>query len=53
VSARFGVGDCVRTRAASLEGHTRLPRYLERRRGRIESVHGEYPLADERARQNT
>lgn len=48
-SARFAVGDTVRTREARREGHTRLPRYLERRRGRIVAVHGEYPLADERA----
>jgi nitrile hydratase len=49
VSPRFSVGDVVRTLGARREGHTRLPRYLERRRGRIVAVHGEYPLADERA----
>jgi nitrile hydratase len=49
VTARFSVGDAVRTREARREGHTRLPRYLERRRGCIEAVHGEFPLADERA----
>lgn len=48
--ARFAVGDAVRTREAPREGHTRLPRYLERRRGRVVAVHGDYPLADERAR---
>ena len=49
MSARFAVGDAVRTRPARRGGHTRLPRYLESRRGRIVTVHGEYPLADERA----
>jgi nitrile hydratase len=49
VSARFSVGDPVRTRAAKLEGHTRLPRYLQQRRARIERVHGTFPLADDRA----
>jgi nitrile hydratase len=48
-SARFAVGDAVRTLEVRREGHTRLPRYLERRRGRIVAVHGDYPLADERA----
>jgi nitrile hydratase len=46
---RFAVGDVVRTRAVRPEGHTRLPRYLERRRGRVDAVHGDFPLADERA----
>jgi nitrile hydratase len=46
---RFAVGDAVRTREARREGHTRLPRYLELRRGHIVAVRGEYPLADERA----
>jgi nitrile hydratase len=49
VTQRFAVGDVVRTRAARLEGHTRLPRYLERRRGRVEAVHGTFALADDRA----
>jgi nitrile hydratase len=30
-------------------GHNRLPRYLRGKRGVIEAVHGDYPLADERA----
>jgi hypothetical protein len=46
---RFAVGDAVRTLEARREGHTRLPAYLARKRGRIERVHGAYPLADERA----
>jgi nitrile hydratase len=50
VTPRFAVGDAVRTRAQSADGHTRLPRYLAQRRGRIEAVHGPFPLADDRAR---
>ncbi len=40
----------MRTLAVRTDGHTRLPQYLARRRGRIESVHGPFPLADESAR---
>jgi len=50
VTQRFRAGDCVRTRAAHPEGHTRLPHYLAGRRGTIDAVHGVYPLPDERAR---
>jgi nitrile hydratase len=46
----FRVGDVVRTRAPREDGHTRLPRYLARRRGTIEAVHGPFALPDERAR---
>jgi nitrile hydratase len=46
---QFQVGDRVRTRATRPPGHTRLPQYLCGRRGRVESVHGPVPLADERA----
>jgi nitrile hydratase len=49
VTQRFAVGDVVRTRSARLDGHTRLPRYLERRVGHVEAVHGAFELADERA----
>jgi hypothetical protein len=49
VTRRFAVGDVVRTRASRPDGHTRLPRYLEGRRGRVEAVHGDFALADERA----
>jgi nitrile hydratase len=49
VTQRFALGDRVRTRAARREGHTRLPRYLEQRLGRVEAVHGAFPLPDERA----
>ncbi len=47
---RFAVGDAVRTTSVRRDGHTRLPGYLANRRGFVERVHGEYPLADERAR---
>jgi nitrile hydratase len=40
VSARFGVGDRVRTVNDHPAGHTRLPRYARGRLGRIERVHG-------------
>jgi nitrile hydratase subunit beta len=50
VSARFAVGDAVRTGAPRADGHTRLPRYLGGRRGTIEAVHGPFALPDENAR---
>ena len=50
MSARFQVGDPVRTRATVAAGHTRLPRYLAGHVGRIARVHGGYPRADARAR---
>jgi nitrile hydratase len=40
VSARFAVGDRVRTVNDHPAGHTRLPRYARGRLGRIERVHG-------------
>ncbi len=46
----FSVGDAVRTREPHDEGHTRLPRYLARRSGWIEAVHGTSLLPDEHAR---
>jgi nitrile hydratase len=46
----FAVGEVVQTREPRDEGHTRLPRYLARRRGRIEAVHGAFLLPDEHAR---
>lgn len=44
------VGATVVATLADPAGHNRLPRYLRGRRGRIEAVHGSYPLADRRAR---
>lgn len=45
----FNLGDRVRTRLHSSQGHTRLPAYLRGRIGRIERVVGAFPFADERA----
>jgi nitrile hydratase len=45
----FSVGDRVRTRLMNPPGHTRLPRYLVGRRGRIELVLGTLPFSDRRA----
>ncbi|HVA38651.1 MAG TPA: SH3-like domain-containing protein [Candidatus Dormibacteraeota bacterium] len=47
---RFHVGDAVRARVMNPAGHTRLPAYLRGKPGTVESVHGLFPLADERAR---
>jgi nitrile hydratase len=49
VTARFRPGDRVRTLAARRAGHTRLPGYLCGRRGTIERVQGDVPVADDRA----
>lgn len=48
----FSLGDRVRTRLNNPEGHTRLPAYLRGRVGRVESVVGAFPFADERASGN-
>ena len=45
----FAVGDAVRTSGANPAGHTRLPRYLRAKRGRVVAVRGAFPLADLRA----
>jgi nitrile hydratase subunit beta len=50
MTARFSVGDVVRALEPRADGHTRLPRYLARRRGLIEAVHGPFALPDENAR---
>jgi nitrile hydratase beta subunit len=42
----FSVGDKVRTRTISLQGHTRLPRYAMGRTGEIAIVHGTHVLPD-------
>lgn len=47
---RFEPGDRVQTRTQAAKGHTRLPNYLQRRVGRIVNFIGEYPFADDRAR---
>ena len=50
MTARFSVGDVVRAAVPRADGHTRLPRYLARRRGTIEAVHGPFALPDENVR---
>ena len=45
----FCVGDRVRTRLMDPPGHTRLPRYLRGRSGRIDAVLGVLPYPDLRA----
>jgi nitrile hydratase len=43
------IGDAVVTSGRNPAGHSRLPRYLRAKPGRIEALHGIYPLADARA----
>jgi nitrile hydratase subunit beta len=45
----FSVGERVRTRLMNPPGHTRLPRYLVGRSGRIEMVLGTFAFSDRRA----
>lgn len=47
--ARFAVGDAVRARNLHPAGHTRLPRYVRGRPGRVERVHGAFVLPDSNA----
>jgi nitrile hydratase subunit beta len=48
--ARFSVGDDVRALNLHPPGHTRLPRYVRGRRGRVEKVHGVFVFPDANAR---
>lgn len=43
------IGARIRTRPQRLDGHTRLPHYLERKPGVVRAVLGEYPLPDRSA----
>ena len=45
-SARFVVGDRVRALNLNPAGHTRLPRYVRGKSGRIERVHGVFVFPD-------
>lgn len=47
--ARFAAGDRVRTRAAPVEHHTRLPGYVRGRVGTVERLHGAHVFADTHA----
>lgn len=44
--ARFQPGDRVRARNLNPAGHTRLPRYLRGREGRVEVLRGVFPFSD-------
>jgi nitrile hydratase subunit beta len=44
--ARFGVGDRVRARSHTPEGHTRLPRYVRGHVGTVERVNGFHVFPD-------
>ena len=48
-SARFAVGDRVRTRNSNPAGHTRLPRYARGKTGTVVRVHGAHVFADRNA----
>ncbi|CAM2907364.1 MULTISPECIES: nitrile hydratase subunit beta [Methylobacterium] len=47
--ARFAVGDAVLARNVHPTGHTRLPRYVRGRRGRIERIDGAFVYPDTNA----
>jgi len=47
--ARFAVGQQVRTRAAHVDHHTRLPGYTQGKLGRIERINGMHVFADANA----
>jgi nitrile hydratase len=47
--ARFAVGDTVIARNVHPTGHTRLPRYVRGRRGRVERVDGSFVFPDTNA----
>jgi nitrile hydratase beta subunit len=47
--ARFALGDPVRARMMNPSGHTRLPRYVRGRQGRIERLHGVHVFPDSSA----
>ena len=49
VPPRFRTGDLVRARLMNQAGHTRLPRYLRGRPGRIERVFGAHVFPDRNA----
>ena len=46
---RFQPGDVVVTRNSHPAGHTRIPRYVRGRRGRVRSAHGPFLLPDTNA----
>lgn len=48
---RFAPGDRVRVHNVDPDHHTRAPRYVRGHRGVVVTVRGEWPLADDRARE--
>jgi len=48
-AARFAVGQEVRMHAGKVDHHTRLPAYVQGRRGTIVRVHGAHVFADTNA----
>lgn len=49
IKPAFSVGDTIRARNFQPPGHTRLPRYVRGRLGRIEAVHGSHVFPDTNA----
>jgi nitrile hydratase len=47
--ARFALGDEVIAKVMHPPGHTRLPRYVRGRRGRVEAIHGAFVFPDTNA----
>jgi nitrile hydratase subunit beta len=47
--ARFALGNAVRTRAAAVDHHTRLPAYARGKLGTVERTHGMHIFADTNA----
>ena len=47
--ARFAIGQAVRMRAGRVDHHTRLPGYVQGRRGTVERLHGAHVFADSNA----
>jgi nitrile hydratase len=47
--ALFGIGEIVRARIMNPSTHTRLPRYVRGREGRIERIHGVHVYPDSHA----
>ncbi len=46
---KFAVGDCVRARRFRHDGHTRLPRYVQGKRGLIDAIYDAYNFPDDSA----
>ena len=49
VAAHFAVGDAVRMRSGAVPHHTRLPKYVSGKRGRVERLQGMHVFADANA----